>query len=264
MHFTPQHARCGVAGIINGLAQPKAGDTSMSIDKIPEAWDATLTYMWRNGIIPHHIDRVDVFGYSRTGKSTLIHKLTGSERITLHEQMPLEDLIGGLQLVNGSTQWVDGPAVRALRQGKVLQLDELDVMPFECRTMIYALLDKPAAITLPTGERVTAAPGYAVIATHNPPPSVLLHPIYDRLDVFLKADTLSEGIRNKLGDKLAAVAQNVVGHGQPKLDWERPVTVNSLLAFKALADAGIQDEDAAHLLGFRNRAQADFITVIAR
>jgi hypothetical protein len=236
----------------------------MLASKLPEAWDSTFKYMWNNRIIPQFIDRVDIFGYSRTGKSTLIHEITGSERVTLHEQMPLEDLIGGLQLVNGSTQWVDGPAVRALRQGKALQLDELDVMPFECRTMIYALLDKPAAITLPTGERVHAAPGYCVIATHNPPPSVLLHPVYDRLDVFLKAETLSAGIQEALGQHLAEVAQNVVGHGQPELNWERPVTVNSLLAFKALTKSGVDDEAAAHLLGFRGRAQADFITVIAR
>ena len=233
-----------------------------------ETWDKTFTRMWKSKIIPQYLDRVLVYGYSRTGKSTLIHKVTGSERITSHEQMPLEDLLGGLQLVNGSTVWVDGPATRALRNGKVLQIDEfadhLGAMPQECITTLYALLDKPAAVTLPNGERVAAAPGYAVICTQNPPPNVLPHPIFDRLDVFLKADTLSDCIQKALGPHLAEAAQNVVSHNQPKLTWERPLTVNSLLAFKQLMNAGVQDEQAAHLLGFTGAKLGDFLTVVAR
>lgn len=229
-----------------------------------QTWDRTFTRMWETKIVPEYIDRVLFHGYSRTGKSTLIHRLTGSERITFHEQMPLEDLIGGLQLVNGSTQWVDGPAVRALRKGIPLQIDELDNIPIECRTMVYALMDKPAAITLPTGERVTAAKGYCVLATQNPAPDVLPHPIFDRIDVFLKVTTLSEGIAKHLGPQLAATAQNVIAHGQPKLTWCRPVTVNSLMAYKALRDAGVDDTRAAHMLGFEGREQADFLTIVAR
>ena len=233
----------------------------------PETWDKTFTRMWEAKIIPDYLDRVLVYGYSRTGKSTLIHKLTGSERVTAHEQMPLEDLLGGLQLVNGSTQWVDGPATRALRHGTVLQIDELvdhlGAMPQECVTTLYALMDKPAAVTLPNGERVTAAKGYAVIATCNPPPNVLPHPIFDRLDCFLKADTISEGIKNVLGAALAEKAQNVVSHNQPRLTWERPITVNSLLAFKQLMNAGVNDERAAHLLGFTGTKLGDFLTVVA-
>ena len=229
-----------------------------------EGWDKMFTQMWEGDVIPRFLDRVLIYGYSRTGKSTLIHNLTGSERITFHEQMPLEDLIGGYQLINGTTQWMDGPATRALRLGKVLQIDELSDMPAECRTMVYALMDKPAAITLPTGERVTAAKGFAVIATQNPAPDVLPHPIFDRLDVFIKADTVSEGIRKVLGPVLAEKAENVVSHGQPVYDWERPVTINALLAYVQLKRAGIKIEDATYMLGFRGIQQTDFITMAAR
>ena len=153
-------------------------------------WDNTFAHMWATRIIPDYLDRILIAGRSRTGKSTLIQKITNSIRLTLHESMPIEDLIGGFQLIDGRTVWVDGPAVKALKQGKALQLDEINYQPVECISMLYCLMDKPAAITLPTGERVVAAPGYCVIATHNPPPSVLPHPIYDRIDVFLKVETL--------------------------------------------------------------------------
>jgi hypothetical protein len=228
-----------------------------------EAWDDTFSKMWKTRIIPDYLQNVNIAGYSRTGKSTLIHKITKSERLTFHEEMPLEDLIGGLQLINGTTQWVDGPAVRALRQGRCLQIDELNAMPSECRTMVYALMDRPAAVTLPNGERVEAKPGYCVITTQNPPPNVLHHPIFDRIDCFLKADRLSRGLRDYLGADLADKAENVIGHNQPELDWERPPTVNAFIAFKTLKNAGISDEEAVFLLGFRGPAEADFLTIIA-
>lgn len=222
--------------------------------------------MWDNKIIPDYIDRVDISGFSRTGKSTHVHRLTDSVRVTFHENMPLEDFLGGMQLVNGSTIWVDGPCAKAMREGRILQIDELmdhqSVVPQEVITTLYAAMDKPAAITLPTGERLVAKKGYAVIATHNPPPDRLPHPIFDRFDVFLKADKLSKGMRAALGN-LATKADNVVGYNQPKLSWTRPVTVNALLALTQLRKAGVQDQDAAHLLGFTGNAQADFLTAIS-
>lgn len=228
-----------------------------------EAWDRTFKRMWETGIVPHYINRLNIHGYSRTGKSTLVHELTKSERVTFHEAMPLEDLIGGMTLVDGSTRWVDGPAARALRRGTILQIDELNDMPPEVRTMVYALMDSPAGITLPTGERLEAAPGYGVITTMNPAPDCLPHPIFDRIDCFLKADTLSEGIRKALGPVLASKAENVLAYNQAPLVWERPATVNSLLALKALRSAGVNDEEATHMLGFRGMGRSDFLTMIA-
>jgi hypothetical protein len=233
------------------------------VTKTTESWDDTFTDMWRTGIIPKRLNRVMVFGYSRTGKSTLIHKLTKSERITSHRQMPLEDLLGGMTLVNGSTKWMDGPATRALRTGTILQIDEANEIPIECITLWYALMDDPAGVTLPTGERVAAAPGYGVIMTMNPKPDCLPHPIFDRIDCFLKADTLSAGIKQALGKELADKAENIVGRNQqPIEDWSRPLTVHGLMAYAKLKQHGVEPERAAHLLGFTGLTQSDFMTAV--
>jgi hypothetical protein len=225
-------------------------------------WDNKFLNYLDIGIFPDILNRICVFGYSRTGKSTLVHRKTKSERVTFHNAMPIDDLIGGMALVDGRTVWMDGPAVRALRHGRVLQIDEGNNVPPECETMLYALMDDPAAITLPTGERVTAAPGYAVVMTMNPDPTSLPHPIYDRFDIYLKANTLSAGTRQALGP-FAKNAESVISHGQPVLKWERPASVNAFLAANKMKVAGVSDEKICEVLGWAGQQKSDFLTVIA-
>lgn len=223
-----------------------------------QAWDKQFTDYVESHIFPNVLFRMNISGYSRTGKSTLVHKLLNSERITFHPAMPLDDLIGGWALIDGRTVWVDGPAVRALRHGKCLQIDEFDNMPPECQTVTYALLDDPAAVTLPNGERVEAQPGYCVVTTMNPTPQVLPHPIYDRFDLYLKADRLSEGTRMALGP-YANNAEAVISFNQPKLDWVRPASVNAFLAANKLRKAGIPVEKIPEMIGWVGRDATDFI-----
>jgi MoxR-like ATPase len=226
-----------------------------------KAWDEKFTSFVTDGIIgragsPLH--RVCISGYSRTGKSTLVQRLLKGERITFHQAMPLDDLIGGWALIDGRTVWVDGPAVRALKEGKCLLIDEANFVPPECQTMFYALLDDPAGITLPNGQRVEAAPGYCVVATMNPDPTCLPHPVYDRFDIYLKATTLSKGTREALG-QFANNAEAVIGFGQPKLTWKRPASVNAFLAANKLRKIGVSDEAIAETLGWEDREASDFL-----
>ena len=162
-------------------------------------WDEVFGKMVENGLFPGVVNRMLIYGYSRTGKSTHTHNLLKSERITFHSGMPLDDLIGGWTLRDGKTVWADGPAVRALRNGTCLQIDEINEIPMECKTVLYALMDSPAGITLPSGERVEAAPGYCVVGTMNPAPNVLPEPVYERFDIVLRADELSAGAESALG-----------------------------------------------------------------
>ena len=226
------------------------------------SWDNRFTAYWQTGLFPDVLSRAAISGRSRSGKSTLVHTLTKSERITFHPAMPLDDLIVGMSLVNGSTVWLDGPAVRALRNGSILQIDEADRVPIECETVLYALLDDPPAITLPTGERVTAAPGFGVVFTMNPLPDVLPHPIYDRFDIYLLADTLSAGTQEALGD-FAKHASKVIGFNQPSLDWSRPASVNAFLAASKMRKAGLPDEKILEVLGWQGTDATDFLTVMA-
>jgi len=225
---------------------------------LTKTWDQKLVGLVTDGVFPGVLNRMNIFGYSRTGKSTLVHQLLKSERVTFHQGMPLDDLIGGWALIDGRTVWVDGPAVRALRTGSCLQIDEANEVPNECQTMFYALLDDPAGITLPSGERVNASPGYSVVTTMNPCPDVFPHPVYDRFDVYLKADTLAEGTKRALGP-FAKNAEQVIGFKQPKLTWERPASVNAFLAANKLKQKGYDDSRIADILGWEGKAVTDFL-----
>lgn len=225
-------------------------------------WDQLFTRLVGDGIIPGAVTRILLYGPPRTGKSTLPGTLlTDVQRVTLHKQMPVDDLVGGMGLVNGSTQWLDGPATRAMRNGTALLIDEIDQFSAETRCMLHAIMDDPAGVTLPTGERVNAKSGYCVIATTNALPSVLPDAIYDRFDMVLKADTLSAGLVKALGS-FADVANTVVKRGSGYA-WERPASVNLFIAASKLRNKGLADTAIAECLGLTGRSAVDFLAAIA-
>jgi hypothetical protein len=225
-------------------------------------WDSKVTTLVRDGIIPNVLNRICLAGPPRTGKSTLPLKLFAvCYRGTCHRQQPVDDWIGGYALIDGTTKWQNGIAVRAMLEGVPLVVDEIDKHSAECASFFYAMLDDPAAVTLPTGERIHAKQGYCVFATTNQRPDSLPEPIYDRFDVILKADTLSKGLQESLGDFLKP-AETVVGRNGA-FNWERPASVNLFIAASKLARHGLQGDALAAALGLDGQAASDFLTAIA-
>jgi MoxR-like ATPase len=227
-----------------------------------KAWDDVLMRAVNDGIIPGIVNRVLLWGPPRTGKSFLPSQLFPSvERLTLHRQMPIDDLLGGWCLQDGSTVWADGPAVRAMRNGTPLVLDEIDQYSPECRCALHAICDDPAGITLANGDRVMAVKGYCVIGTTNALPSTLPDALYDRFDMVLKADTLSQGLQARLG-KLAEPASVVIARSS-SYEWSRPASVNLYVAASKLRSEGYKDQQIADALGLTETEACDFLATIA-
>ena len=235
--------------------------TNQDVDFRSNQWDEVFRTLVRTEVFPRVLNRALIYGFSRTGKTWLVRELLGGERITFHSGMPLDDLIGGWTLKDGQTVWADGPAVRALRNGTMLQIDEINEIPLECKTVLYALMDKPAGITLPSGERIEAAPGYCVVGTMNPAPNVLPEPIFERFDIILQANELSRGTQEALG-KFAEQAKRVVGRGN-QYNWSRPMSVGLCLAANELYQAGIRMENIAVALGLIGDELTDFLACTA-
>ena len=228
-------------------------------------WDSTLTEMFAGGAIPQAIHRVLLWGPPRTGKSSVAYTIVGEarvERVTLHRQQPVDDLVGGYCLKDGSTIWADGPAVRAMRDGKVLVLDEIDQYSPETRCVLHALMDEPSGVTLASGERVAAVYGYVVIATTNALPGTLPPAILDRFDLILKADTLADGLQKRLG-AMAAPAGNTIGREVNRYDWTRQTSVNLFISAAKLRTFGMNDEQIGAVLGLEGTDLVDFLTAIA-
>lgn len=228
------------------------------------AWDDVLRELVGNKIIPTPLYRILLFGPPRTGKSSIARELfTKHERVTIHRQLPVEDLLGGYALVEGTTKWQDGPAIRAMRGGYALVIDEVDQISAECRCVLHALLDDPAGITLASGERVNAAPGYCVIATTNALPSVLPPAVLDRFDLILLANTLSKGLQQQL-DRLATAAQNSVSRSAAvSYSWKRPATVNFFIAAAKLRAQKMSDQQIVSALGLEGPAANDALLALS-
>jgi hypothetical protein len=132
--------------------------------------------------------RILLIGPPGTGKSKTSMLLAETPyRVTMTEGMGVEDLIGMFQLIKGETVWVDGPVVRAMREGVRVLFDEIDHHATEVGSVLYAFLDDKPEIMLPTGERVEALPGYGVIATTNSNVTSLPEAIFDRFEAIMQA-----------------------------------------------------------------------------
>ena len=226
-------------------------------------WDQIMAELVAGGTIPDPLNRVLLFGPPRTGKSSIAKTLfKRHERVTIHKQLPVEDLLGSYALVNGTTVWQDGPAIRALREGLPIVLDEIDQISSECRCILHALLDDPPGITLASGERVEGTKGYCVIGTTNQLPSALPPAVLDRFDLILTADSLSDGLKKSLGN-LAHNADAVVQRGG-QYNWTRPASVNLFIAASKLRRKGLDDSAIARSLGFEGQRARDLVISLAR
>lgn len=103
--------------------------------------------------------------------------------LTLTDGMTLGDMFGRFWLKSGTSEWVDGPATRALRAGSRLVLNEVEAASGEIMTALHALTDHAtiARVALPNGEILSPAQGFRVVMTSNFIPSESLPaPLVDR------------------------------------------------------------------------------------
>lgn len=230
-----------------------------------QTWDERIAKLVQSEIFPSVLHRILCFGISRAGKSSLGEKLFPGnfERIPFHREMSVDDLIGGMILRNGTTEWSDGPALRALRHGKLVIFDEINDKSPEITSYLHALLDDPAAITTPVGERVLAAPGYGVIATTNSLPEELPLPIRDRFDVIIKVTELSSGLVKSLGPFANHAKSAALNQAKKYASWQRPASINLWIAASKLRKKGMNDEAIADALGLHDQEKKDFLIAIA-
>lgn len=177
-----------------------------------------------------------------TGKSTtaarMLHTITGhAHRITMTEGTGIEDLIGMYQLKDGATIWCDGPAVKAMKEGTGLIIDEVDKHSAEVGSLFYALLDDEPQVTLPTGEHVIADEGYKVLCTSNANISSLPEAIIDRMEFVLLAMAPHPDAMEQLTKPEAAAVQNYYrGVSPTNWQWTGLVTLRRMRSFHKLLE----------------------------
>lgn len=113
-------------------------------------------------------------GPTGCGKSRLVEAMAselGRPLVTLacNDETSASDLLGRWIVRGGDTEWQDGPATRAVRQGAVLYLDEVAEARDDVLVVLHPLADHRRELWVDRrSERLVAAPGFQLIASYNP------------------------------------------------------------------------------------------------
>lgn len=112
-----------------------------------------------------------VTGLSGNGKTTMIEQVCAKLkremfRVNITKQTDEDDLLGGFRLINGETVWCDGPVVRAMKQGGILLLDEIDLASHNIMCL-QPVLEGKGVFLKKIGQWVTPAAGFQIFATAN-------------------------------------------------------------------------------------------------
>ena len=112
-----------------------------------------------------------IAGLSGNGKTFMVDQVCARlnrefVRVQITPETDEDDLIGGFRLINGETVFAKGPVIKAMEAGAILLIDEIDRGSNKLMCLQGVLEGKPVLIKK-TGEVVSPAPGFNILATAN-------------------------------------------------------------------------------------------------
>lgn len=112
-----------------------------------------------------------ISGLSGNGKTFMVEQACAKLkkefiRVQINPETDEDDLIGGFRLINGETVFAKGPVLKAMENGAILLLDEIDRATNKIMCLQGILEGKPVLVKK-TGDVIKPAPGFNVIATAN-------------------------------------------------------------------------------------------------
>ena len=114
---------------------------------------------------------VYVSGMSGNGKTFSVEQAAAKlnrelVRVQINPETDEDDLIGGFRLVDGETVFAKGPVLKAMENGAILLLDEIDRATNKIMCL-QGILEGMPVLVKKTGEIVEPTLGFNVIATAN-------------------------------------------------------------------------------------------------
>jgi MoxR-like ATPase len=115
---------------------------------------------------------VFITGLSGNGKTYMVEQACAATkreviRVNFTVETDEDDLIGGFRLVNGETKFFKGPVITAMERGAVLLCDEIDLANPAKVMCLQSILEGNGYFIKKTGEYITPAHGFTVVATAN-------------------------------------------------------------------------------------------------
>ena len=113
-----------------------------------------------------------ITGLSGNGKTYMVEQACAHTkreviRVNFTVETDEDDLIGGFRLLNGETKFFKGPVITAMEKGAVLLCDEIDLANPAKVMCLQSILEGNGYFIKKTGEYITPAAGFTVIATAN-------------------------------------------------------------------------------------------------
>lgn len=164
------------------------------------------------------------------------------------------DLVGDYTVnPDGTFTWLDGPLVRTLRDGGVLFLDDATLIPAPVLAAVYPAMDGRGQITVKAhrGESVTAAPGFFVVAGHNPGVrgAVLSEALASRFQVQISVESDADLAREVgVETQMVSVAQELA-RMETTGAISRAPQLRDLLAYRDLQSVLGSEAALANLVG---------------
>lgn len=232
----------------NTVARPNG--MPYHVRKLAGRADVDVLQTMRTAEVP-----VLLYGPPGTGKTSLIEAAFG-DLLTVQGDgdTTVADFVGEYtQNPDGTFHFVHGPLVRAMREGRVLFIDDATLIPPTVLSVVYPAMDgrKEIVIKAHGGEVVTAAPGFFVVAGHNPGVhgAILSDALSSRFAFQVQVGS-DYDLAEQLGvdTKAVKVARNLAARkDKGEIGWAPQL--RELLAFRKIAAATDTDTAAANLIG---------------
>ena len=196
-----------------------------------------------------------LYGPPGTGKTSLV-EAAFPDLITVagDGDTAVADFIGEYtQAPGGGYEFVYGPLVTAMTEGRALLIDDATLISPKVLAVVYPAMDGRRQITVKAhkGETISAAPGFYVIAGHNPGVhgAVLTEALASRFAAQIRVSTDYDLARTlKIEPKAVRVARNLSKRQESgEIGWAPQL--RELIAFQKIADVLGADAAVSNLVG---------------
>ncbi|HEY3469120.1 MAG TPA: AAA family ATPase [Amycolatopsis sp.] len=211
-----------------------------------------------------------LYGPPGTGKTSVV-EAAFNDCLTVQGDgdTVVADLVGDYtKTPEGDFVFVHGPLVRAMRDGVPLFIDDATLIPPTVLAVVYPAMDGRREIVIKAngGEVVHAAPGFYVVAGHNPGVhgAILTDALSSRFSVHIQVSS-DYALADQLGvDKKAVrVARNLATRQEKgEIGWAPQL--RELLAFKKLTEAWDLDAAAGNLVGIAPEEDRAVVAAVVR
>ncbi|MEU4818250.1 AAA family ATPase [Micromonospora aurantiaca] len=169
---------------------PRPNGTLYHPRRLGKGWDVEELRRLRAQQVP-----VLLYGPPGTGKTAMV-EAAFPDLLTVAGtgDTVVDDFLGSYNpLPGGGYEFVHGPLVTAMRQGRVLLVDDATLIPPRVLAVLYPAMDGRGTVTIPAhgNETVEAVDGFYIVAGHNPGVhgAVLTEALASRFTVHLHVTT---------------------------------------------------------------------------